>query len=284
MISLAMNNLFPNATETNTATAAAPVPTVEIPAPARAQQAWHAYRNGPTAATSEDEFLKAHLPLVGRVIERMKASLPAHVDAEDLKSVGVIGLVNASRSYRADQGSSFSTYATLRIRGAVLDELRRMDWMPRRARAKAKELKETVNQLEQRLGRLATESEVAEAMSLSIEEYSDLLDEVRPITCLELDGLASEEDDETTLHELIADDKVTNAPELMEQRELLQLMVSRIQQLPDMQKKVLALYYYEEMRLAEIARVFNVTESRICQIHTQAIVGLRTYLKSAQDR
>lgn len=258
-------------------------PAVEAPKPARAQQAWQAYRNGPTAAASEDEFLQAHLPLVARVIERMKASLPSHVDVEDLKSVGVIGLVHAARSYRTDQGTAFSTYATLRIRGAVLDELRRMDWMPRRSRAKAKELKVTVTALEQKLGRIATESEVAEAMSLTIEEYSDLLDEVRPITCLELDGLASEEDDETTLHDLIGDESLTSAPDVMEHKELLNLMVKRIQQLPDMQKKVLALYYYEEMRLAEIARVFGVTESRICQIHSQAVVALRTYLKSAQE-
>ncbi|MEA3213580.1 MAG: polymerase sigma factor FliA [Chthoniobacter sp.] len=256
----------------------------ESTTPVRALQAWHAYRNGPTAATSEDEFLKAHLPLVRRVIDRMKASLPAHVEAEDLGSVGVIGLVQAARSYRADQGTAFSTYATLRIRGAVLDELRRMDWMPRRARAKAKELKETVNQLEQRLGRVATDSEVAEVLSLSAEEYAELLDEVRPITCLELDGLASEEDDETTLHELIGDDGQTSASAQMEHTELLAQMAARIQQLPEMQRKVLALYYFEEMRLAEIARIFGVTESRICQIHTQAIVGLRAYLKSAQER
>jgi len=256
----------------------------ESPTRGRALQAWHAYCNGPTAAVSEDEFLKAHLPLVRRVIERMKASLPSHVDGEDLGSVGVIGLVQAARSYRADQGASFSTYATLRIRGAVLDELRRMDWMPRRARAKAKELKETVNQLEQRIGRIATECEIADAMSLSMEEYEELLDAVRPITCLELDGLASEEDDETTLHELIADDSQTTAPTQIEHKELLALMEARIQELPEMQKKVLAFYYFEEMRLAEIARIFGVTESRICQIHTQAIVGLRSYLKSAQDR
>jgi len=259
-------------------------PPAATPTPARALHAWHAYRNGPTAAVSEDEFLKAHLPLVRRVIDRMKASLPAQVDGEDLGSVGVIGLVQAARSYRADQGASFSTYATLRIRGAVLDELRRMDWMPRRARGKAKELKETVNQLEQQLGRIATESEVAGAMSLSLEEYGELLDAVRPITCLELDGLASDEDDETTMHELIADESQTSAVTQIEHKELLALMAARIGQLPDMQKKVLALYYYEEMRLAEIAQVFGVTESRICQIHTQAVLGLRTYLKSAQDR
>lgn len=259
-------------------------PTTESATAGRTLQAWHAYRNGPTAATSEDEFLKAHLPLVQRVIERMKASLPAHVDAEDLGSVGVIGLVQAARSYRADQGAAFSTYATLRIRGAVLDELRRMDWMPRRARGKAKELKETVSQLEQQLGRIATENEIAEAMSLTVEEYAELLDEVRPITCVELDGLASEEDDDTTLHELIPDDSQITATAQIEHKELLALMATRIAQLPDMQKKVLALYYFEEMRLAEIAQIFGVTESRICQIHTQAVIGLRTYLKSAQER
>lgn len=258
-------------------------PEVDNSAPVRTQQAWHAYRNGPTAADSEDEFLKAHLPLVKRVIERMKASLPPHVDSDDLGSVGVIGLVNAARSYRADQGSSFSTYATLRIRGAVLDELRRMDWMPRRARAKSKELSEVVNQLEQRLGRIATEAEVAEEMELSSEEYAELLDTVRPITCIELDGLASEEDDETTLHDLIADESQTPAHTQIERKELVALMAGRIQKLPDMQKKVLALYYHEEMRLAEIAQVFGVTESRICQIHSQAIISLRTYLKSAQE-
>jgi len=260
-----------------------PAPVTEKPLPGRAVQAWQAYHHGPYANGSEDEFLKAHLPLVCRVIDRMKASLPPHVDAEDLRSVGVIGLVHAARNYRADQGASFNTYATLRIRGAVLDELRRMDWMPRRSRTKAKILKETVSQLEQRLARVATESEVAEAMSLSMEEYSDLLDEVRPITCLELDGLLSEEDDETTLHDIIADESQTPARVQVEHKELLALMAARIQRLPEMQKKVLALYYFEEMRLAEIAQVFGVTESRICQIHTQAIVGLRTYLKTARE-
>lgn len=252
--------------------------------PPRSRQVSQAYRVVPAATTSEDELLVAHLPLVRRVIDRLKASLPAHVDADDLASAGVVGLIHATRNYRPDQGCSLATYATLRIRGAVLDELRRMDWMPRRARAKATELRETVNRLEQQLGRMATESEIAEAMSLTPEEYADLLDQVRPITCLELDSLASEEDDETTLHEMIADEHQTTATAQLEHQELLALMAERIQQLPDMQKKVLAFYYFEEMRLAEIAQIFGVTESRICQIHTQAVAGLRTYLKAAQER
>lgn len=259
-----------------------PTTTQEAPAASRTTQAWMAYKNGPTSATSEDDFLKAHLPLVQRVIERMKAALPPHIETEELVSVGVVGLVQAARSYRTDQGSAFSSYATLRIRGAVLDELRRMDWMPRRARAKARELKETINELEQKLGRVAMESEIAEALSLTSEEYADLLDEVRPITCLELDGLVSEEDDETTLHEIVADENQTTADEQISHKELLALVAKRIQRLPDMQKKVLALYYYEDMRLAEIAQVFGVTESRICQIHTQAIIALRAYIKTCQ--
>jgi len=261
-----------------------PATAPEKPAPARAVPAWHAYRNGPGGADSEDTFLKAYLPLVQRVIERMKVALPPHVDSDDLKSAGLIGLVQAARQYCASHGSSFSTYATLRIRGAVLDELRRMDWMPRRARTKAKALKETVNQLEQRLGRAATEAEVAEAMSMTSEEYAELLDEVRPVTCVELDGLASEEDEETTLHDVIADENQVSAPSQLEHKELLALLAARIDALPDMQKKVLAFYYYEDMRLAEIAQIFGVTESRICQIHTQAVLGLRAYLKAAQER
>jgi RNA polymerase sigma factor for flagellar operon FliA len=231
-----------------------------------------------------EQFLLDGLPLVRRVIDRLKASLPPHVDADDLGSAGVLGLVQAARNFRDDQGCSFATYATTRIRGAVLDELRRMDWMPRRARAKATQLKEAINQLEQKLGRLAEETEIAEALSLSPEQYASLLDEVRPISCIELDSVASEEDDEGTLHEKIADEQQGTADAALEHKELLAMVAARIEQLPDIQKKVLALYYFEEMRLSEIACIFNLTESRICQIHTQAIAGLRTYLKSAQER
>jgi RNA polymerase sigma factor for flagellar operon FliA len=199
--------------------------------------------------------------------------------------VGVLGLVHASRGFRPDQGSSFATYATTRIRGAVLDELRRMDWLPRRSRTKAKQLKSVISEVEQRLGRVATEVEVAEAMSLSAEEYADLLDEVRPISCLELDAPGSdEESDGSTLHELVADLAQGTAYDEVEKREVIAMMSARIQQMPEMQRKVLAFYYYEEMRLAEIAEIFHVTESRICQIHSQAIFSLRSYLTSALER
>jgi RNA polymerase sigma factor for flagellar operon FliA len=266
----------------------APAPSENAAAPSRATKAtkaWRAYRNGPNAAVPEDEFLQAHLPLVRSVIERIKASLPGHVDADDLLSAGLVGLVLAARAFNAEQGASFTTYATLRIRGAVFDELRRMDWMPRRARTKAKQLKVTISELEQKLGRVATEEETAMAMNLSPGEYADLLNEVRPITCLELDAAGADgEDDESNPHELVADSSQETAVAHLEKKEILALMAARIEQLPDMSKKVLALYYFEELRLAEIAQVFGVTESRICQIHGQAIISLRAYMKTAINR
>ena len=251
----------------------------------KAAKAWRAYSNGPTAGVPEDEFLKAHLPLVRSVIERIKASLPSHVDADDLLSSGLVGLVLAARAFNPDQGASFTTYATLRIRGAVFDELRRMDWMPRRARTKAKQLKGVIGELEQKLGRVASEEEAATAMNLSPEEYADLLNEVRPITCLELDAVGADgEDEDSNPHELVADVGQESARIHLEKKEILALMAARIEQLPDMSKKVLAFYYFEDMRLAEIAKVFGVTESRICQIHGQAILSLRAYMKTAINR
>ena len=265
----------------------APAPSEDV-APSKAgkaAKAWRAYRNGPNPTVPEDEFLKAHLPLVRSVIERIKASLPSHVDADDLLSAGLVGLVLAARAFNPDQGASFTTYANLRIRGAVFDELRRMDWMPRRARTKAKQLKGTIGDLEQKLGRVASDEEAAGAMNLSPAEYADLLNEVRPITCLELDAAGADgDDDESNPHELVADASQESARNQLEKKEVLALMAARIEQLPDIAKKVLALYYFEELRLAEIAKVFGVTESRICQIHGQAIISLRAYMKTAINR
>ena len=157
--------------------------------------------------------------------------------------------------------------------------------MPRRARTKAKQLKGAISDLEQRLGRVASEAEAAVAMNLSPEEYTELLNEVRPITCLELDACGADgDDDESNPHELVADPGQETARIHLEKKEVLALMAARIEQLPDMAKKILALYYFEDLRLAEIARVFGVTESRICQIHGQAMLSLRAYMKTAINR
>jgi RNA polymerase sigma factor for flagellar operon FliA len=241
--------------------------------------AWRAY--GETL--SEEENLKSHMPLVRSVVDRMRASLPPHVDVDDLYSVGLLGLIQALRRFDPTLGVTFASYATMRIRGAVLDELRRVDWMSRSLRVKAKKLTDVIAEIEQRFGRPATEAEVAAELGISPEEYATLLDELRPLSYVELDSVAGEEDD-TSMHDLVPDDKQPTASDQAMKNELIKLVVERLQKLPEMQRKILAMYYFDNLRLAEIAKVFGVTESRICQIHTQALLSLKTYIRSAAAR
>jgi RNA polymerase sigma factor for flagellar operon FliA len=250
------------------------------PAPAEARKysaAWRAYGD---AALSEEETLKNHLPLVRSVVDRMRASLPPQVDVEDLYSVGLLGLIHAQRRFDPTLGIPFASYATMRVRGAVLDELRRVDWMSRSLRIKAKKLTDVISSIEQKAGRPATEAEIAEELGISHEDYSSLLDEVRPISYVELDAVSGEDED-SSHHDLIGDERQPDAAQIAMKQELIALVSERIQKLPDMQKKILAMYYFENLRLAEIAAVFGVTESRICQIHTQAVLSLKTYIRSA---
>ncbi len=251
--------------------------------------AWRAY-HAPTPATAaanggeaDREFIEHHLPLVKTVVGRMRIHLPPHLDGDELHSIGLTGLMTAVRRYNPAQGNTFHGYAMLCIRGAVLDELRRLDWMPRALRHKAKQLKETLTQLEGEHGRAVTEEEAARALNMEVAEYQTLLDEVRPISFVPLDGESEGSGETGYLHETIADEQQPLPGEALERRELLAVVAKHIQQLPDMQRKVLAFYYHEGMRLSEIAAVFNVTESRISQIHTQAVLALRGFVKRALE-
>jgi len=241
--------------------------------------AWRAY--GETL--TEEENLKNHMPLVRSVVDRMRASLPPTIDVEDLYSVGLLGLIQAVRRFDPTLGVTFASYASMRIRGAVLDELRRIDWMSRSLRVKAKKLTDVIAGIEQKEGRPATEAEVAAELGISSEEYSALLDELRPLSYVELDAVAGDEDD-SNMHDVVPDEKQPTASDQAMKNELIKLIVDRLQQLPEMQRKILAMYYFENLRLAEIAKVFGVTESRICQIHTQAVLSLKTYIRSATAR
>ncbi len=167
----------------------------------------------------------------------------------------------------------------MRIRGAVLDELRRLDWCPRRARAKARKIKEVINEIEQATGSAASEDEIQQRLGLSTKEYNRWMEEARPVTFVAIDGSADDDHEGTSLHEVIADENNVLARDRMEHEELLQLVAQRIQQLPDIPRKILAMYYFENMRLAEIAEVFGLTESRICQIHSQTVLALRANLQ-----
>lgn len=252
--------------------------------PSAAANAWRAYQTS-TGEVDEKELIVRYLPLVRNVVDRIKINLPAHVDVDDLYSVGVTGLIAAVRKYDPEQGHTFAGYASMRIRGAVLDELRRLDWCPRRARAKAKKLKESINDLEQKLGRAATEEEVRQHLNLSPKEYAKWMEEARPVCFIAIDQTTENEDsDGTSLHELIADEGDVSVRDRMEKEELMALLVQRIAELPEIPKKILAMYYHQNMRLAEIAEVFDLTESRICQIHAQTVIGLRAYLKRVREK
>jgi RNA polymerase sigma factor for flagellar operon FliA len=263
----------------NTATAVPPG-TDATPA-----TAWRAYQGVSPSAVDEKDLIERHLSLVRNVVDRIKLNLPAHVDADDLYSVGITGLLAAVRKFDPGQGCSFASYAALRIRGAILDELRRMDWCPRRARARARKLKSAINDVEQKLGRAATDSEVGAALGLNPKEYAKWLEEAKPVTFIAIDQHGeTEEGAGASLHDLLADESDVTGRENLEKAELVQLLTQRIAELPDIPRKILAMYYFENMRLAEIASVFGLTESRICQIHSQTILGLRAYLQRVRNR
>jgi RNA polymerase sigma factor for flagellar operon FliA len=241
--------------------------------------AWRAYQGVSTKPIDERELIERYLPLVRNVVDRIKLNLPAHVDVDDLYSVGVTGLIAAVHKYDPTQDSTFAAYATMRIRGAVLDELRRLDWCPRRARAKARKIKEVINEIEQSTGSPAEEQEIQQRLGLTTKEFNRWMEEARPVTFVAIDGPADEDHEGTSLHEVIADENNVLTRDRMEHEELLQLVAQRIQQLPDIPRKILAMYYFENMRLAEIATVFGLTESRICQIHSQTVLALRATLQ-----
>jgi len=265
-------------------TLTAPPQEVATPVPAGllAQELWQRYHQQKPDAKSDTEnaLVQKYLPLVSAVVNRLAMTLPEHVDHDDLYSVGLIGLLQALRNYNPACGTSFETYARVRIRGAMLDELRRMDWVPRTIHEKARRIKQVLGELEQKLGKTPTEVQMAKAMNLPLKEYQELLDEVRPAAFVCLDAVNTSEDgDSGPLYEVIADQAHDGPLENVSNNELKQVIFERLKELPEMQRKVLALYYLEDMHLREIAEVFKLTESRICQIHAQAILSIRSYLQ-----
>jgi len=264
----------------STCTCETPATSVQTAAPPpTAQELWQRYHQR-ADASAENALVEQYLSLVVSVLGRLAMTLPEHVCRDDLYSAGLLGLLQALRNYDPTSGSSFETYARVRVRGAMLDELRRMDWVPRTIHEKARKIQNTMAQLEQKLGCSPTEAQMAKALGLSPAEYDELLDEIRPATFVCLDSVGSSEDgDAGSLYEVIADTSEENPVERVSQRELKQVIFERLKELPEIQRQVLALYYVEDMRLHEIAKVFSLTESRICQIHSQAILSIRAYVQ-----
>jgi len=259
------------------------VATAPCPLP---QELWKRY-HGRAETAVENALVEKYLPLVSTAMGRLAMTLPDHVDRDDLYSAGLVGLLQALRNYDPTCGAPFESYARVRVRGAMLDELRRMDWIPRTVHEKARKVKAVISQLEQQLGRPPLEAQVAKALGLSRTEYNALLAEIRPATFVCLDAAGATEDgdggDGGVLHEVIADLAADSPMEKVSHRELKTVIFQRLKELPELQRKVLALYYVEDMHLREIAEVFGLTESRICQIHSQAILSIRAYVQRLES-
>lgn len=224
------------------------------------------------------EFVERYIPVVRNVVEHFRPRLPAHVDLGDLFSVGVTGLMAAVSNYSEERANTFGGYAVRRIRGAILDELRKSDTRSRRARLKARMIAEATARIEQRQGRPAWREEIRCELGLTERVFAKWMFVAKQANFISLDATQSLEDGEgARLHDSIADESIEPACEDMERSEMHAQLADRIRHLPEKQRKVLALYYHEGMRFAEIAEAFGVSESRICQIHGQAVKALRSH-------
>ena len=227
-----------------------------------------------------DQLILKYVPLVKNVVGRIAARLPAHVvDREDLVHVGIIGLMSALEKYDASRNVQFETYARFRIRGAVLDEMRSRDWVPRSTRSKDNKLEAAFEKLQAILGRSPGEDEIADFLQMTMDEYYQLLDGSRCITVISSEDLPGDYLDSLSRDEVLETVDHGNPLELLKSSELREGMKKAIDQLPEKEKLVLALYYYEELTMKEIGKVLSLTESRVCQLHTQAVFRLRGVTK-----
>lgn len=223
-------------------------------------------------------MLRQYSPLVRRLAHQMMAKLPANVEVDDLIQVGMIGLADALSRFDPAQGVQIETFATQRIRGAMLDELRGADWLSRGSRKQQRDIESAVHRLEQRLGRAPHESEIANEMGLSLGDYQEMLGKVRGTQLIYLEDMSGDEGDQDYLDRHVADSGGDPLSLLQDDR-MRHALVDAIKKLPEREQLVMSLYYEEDMNLKEIAAVLGVTESRVCQLHSQSIARLRVKLR-----
>lgn len=222
-------------------------------------------------AEDQDTLIERHAPLVKRVAYHLLGRLPDHVQVEDLIQSGMIGLLEAVRNYETGHGASFETYAGIRIRGAMLDEVRRNDWVPRSVHRRSRELAQAIQKVEARLGRDAQDTEVAAELGIELEEYYHLLKDVSTTRILSFDEIGFE--DESGVERMPSQEP--GVVDTLQQEERSGKLAEAVEQLPERERLVMSLYYGEDLNLKEIGKVLDVTESRVCQIHSQALARLR---------
>jgi RNA polymerase sigma factor for flagellar operon FliA len=232
----------------------------------------------------QERLIAEFAPKIRIMANRLASRLPPHLDVDDIINVGVIGLMDAMTKYDPDRETLFKTYAEFRIRGAMLDEIRAMDWVPRSIREKASKLRGTYQELEQRLGRPASEEEVATAMGVDLDTLHKTLQQVSHTAVLSLDDLGVDADREVNILECIAHDGTTDPLSDLIQQDMWDLLGEAIEQLPEKERMVITLYYYEELTMREIGGVLGITESRVSQLHSQAILRVKGKIANIRER
>jgi len=266
-------------------------PTEEEKAAAKAEgdellrQLWTDFKASGDAALRERLILH-YSPLVKYVAGRVGVGLPPNIEQADLVSYGIFGLIDAIEKFDLDRAIKFETYAINRIRGAIIDELRSIDWIPRSVRYKAREVEKAYQALEAKLQRTPTEAEVADQMGIRLEDLHSIFSQVSYVNVVALDELlhaGGERGDKMTLGDTLEDPKAPDPINMFEGEETKYILAKAINLLPEREKVVVTLYYYEGLTLAEIGQVLGVTESRICQMHTKAVLQLRARLAESHD-
>jgi RNA polymerase sigma factor for flagellar operon FliA len=244
------------------------------------EKLWKEYKEG-GSKVAKDKLLVEYAPLVKYIASRLALNLPQSVDRKDLSSAGILGLIKAVETFEPERGFKFETYAAHKVRGAILDELRALDWIPRSVRQKARDLQKTFSKLENELGRPPYDDEVCKELDISMKEYEEILSDVAPATIISLEE--SLPDRSTDAKELRVIDTIEDPGSSNPLRELgflevKEILKEAIANLPEKEKLVVALYHYEELTLKEIGVVLDITESRVSQIHSKAILKLRARL------
>lgn len=245
------------------------------------KELWRRYkREGDKSA--RERLVLAYSPLVKFVAGRTGSKLPSHVDDADLISYGMLGLIEAMERYDVDRETRFETFAMQRIRGAIIDELRSLDWVPRSVRARAREIEEANSKLEHELGRPPTDDELADRMGITEKELQDSLIQISNSSILALEELWMVPDssgDKVSLLDTLRDENAPDPQAELDTSDLKEMLADAIETLPEREKLVVALYYFENLTLREIGDVLGVTESRVSQLHSKAVLRLRSHLR-----
>ncbi|OQX20588.1 MAG: RNA polymerase subunit sigma [Desulfobulbaceae bacterium A2] len=239
----------------------------------------------PTMPQFEDRsrLIREHMPLIHLLVERMVPHVPSFMSRDDMQSAAMLGLIEAANKFDPSKGFLFKTFAEHRIRGAILDEMRKLDWFSRGLREKQSRVSQTLLELERKLGRCPEEEEVAAAMDMTLDDYRQLLTQVSHLGCVSLNETLDDSDEGRSFLDNLVDSHSPSPLDVIERQELTQVIARLLAKLSEKERLVLSLYYYEELTQKEIAEVLGVTEGRISQLHSQALLKLKSKLQRTKE-